>query len=76
MKKVFFLGCLLFMTTAIFAQDSTLERRRPGCRQWTISIFGYTILEHNLMLVKIPMGIGIGVEMVQHLMCLKLFFGA
>lgn len=33
MKKVFFLGCLLFMTTAIFVQDSTNEPRTPDCRQ-------------------------------------------
>lgn len=47
MKKVFFLGCLLFMTTAIFAQDSTNEPRTPECRQWYFKIYGYTILEPN-----------------------------
>lgn len=47
MKKVIFVGCMLMITTAIFAQDFTADRRPPGCRTWRIKIFGYTLLEHN-----------------------------
>jgi hypothetical protein len=46
MKKLFFLAVALLMTTAIFANETTEDRRPAGCRSWRIKIFGYTLVEH------------------------------
>ena len=48
MKKMILTAFLLTATMAVFAQDSSSERKRPrGCREWYLVIFNVTILAHH-----------------------------
>jgi hypothetical protein len=49
MKKVILSLLLLGTTLGAIAQTSSEEtdRRRRGCREWYVTLFGWTILAHH-----------------------------
>lgn len=46
MKKLIFTGAALFLVGSIFA-NTELDRRKRGCRQWSVSLFNWTKLVYN-----------------------------